>query len=123
MADQSTIDVVKTNLPSWLPDITDWTDQKIGTLLDQFGNNVNKVVRQFWLDRVNATAGLTDVADAGVSRPLSQVYQHAKEMLAYWDRLAGTGGQNSSVGKIKQRYPKRVGHGLNPFGGVYVRTD
>lgn len=123
MADQSKIDAVTLNLPSWRVELTDWTDQKVGATLDSLQGNVNATVRQFWVDRVNATAPLTDVADVGASRPLSQAYQHAQEMLRYWDRVAGTGGQGSTIGKIKRRYPKQVGRGLNPYGGVYVRTD
>lgn len=123
MADQSKIDAIKLNLPAWRSEITDWDDTKIGAVLDTLSANVNSTVRQFWLDRVNATSALTDVSDAGVARPLSQTFQHAQMMLEYWDRVAGTGGQASVVGKIKRRYPERIGFGLNRYGGVYVRTD
>lgn len=125
MADQAKIDLVKMNLPSWLNEIADWTDGKIGATLDALSQNVSSTVRQFWLDRVNATSPLTDVSDVGASRPLSQSYQHAQEMLHYWDRVAGTGGQASALGKIKRRYERRADrpYGLTPYGGVYVRAD
>lgn len=126
MADQSKIDLVKANLPSWREEVTpDWDDTMIGSLLDVHAGNVNKVVRQFWLQRVNDTAALTDVADVGASRPLSQLYQHAQEMLRYWDKLSGEGATASSNGKIKKRYQRHGSppYGINPFGGVYVRTD
>jgi hypothetical protein len=127
LADQAKIDLVKINLPSWRVDLVpDWNDDtKIGTFLDTLSGNVNATVRQFWLDRVNATAPLTDVADVGASRPLSQAYQHAQEMLHYWDRIAASGDQTSKLGKIKQRYKRcpTPPYGLNPYGGVYVRTD
>lgn len=124
MASQEKIDAVKLNLPAWRVDLTSWKDDaKIGEVLDTLKGNVNGTIRQFWLDRVNDTSALTDVSDVGSSRPLSQTYQHAKEMLAYWDRLAGTGGLASKNGKIKQRYARERGAGLNPNGGVYVRVD
>lgn len=127
MADQAKIDIVKMNLPSWRVDLVpDWNDDtKIGAFLDALAGNATATIRQFWLDRVNATAPLTDVADVGASRPLSQAYQHAQEMLRYWDRVAGTGGQASTIGKIKKRYQRcpTPPYGLSPYGGVYVRSD
>lgn len=124
MADQSKIDQVVLNLPAWRAELTDWTDEKIGTVLDTLAANVNATVRQFWLQRANETSALTDVADVGASRPLSQTYQHAREMLAYWDRVAGTGGQGTVLGKIKDRTrPRRYGTGLQSTGDVYARTD
>lgn len=123
MADQSAVDLVKLNLPAWRVQLTDWDDTKIGSVLDTMSGNVNKTVRQFWLQRVNETSALTDVADVGASRPLSQTYQHAKEMLEYWDRASGAGAAATSVNKIKQRYPRGRNSSLNRDGGVYVRTD
>jgi hypothetical protein len=125
LAEQSDIDNVKLNLPSWTAELTDWDDTKIGAVLDGNGTNIYKTVWQFWLQRVGDLSALTDVSDAGASRPLSQTYQHATDMLKYWDAVAG---QNAtSVGKIKRRYPRRHGHyppyGLQPYGGVYIRTD
>lgn len=125
MADQVTIDKVKVYLPSWLGELTNWDDAKIGTVLDGNQNSIFGTVYVFWLQRVGDLSALTDVTDAGASRPLSQTYQHAQDMLQYWDKVAG---QNAtSVGKIRRRYHSRhVNHppfGLQPYGGVYVRTD
>ena len=89
MADQDKIDLVKLNLPAWRGELASWDDTKIGNVLDQLKGNVNATIRQFWLDRVNDTSVLTDVSDVGASRPLSQTYQHAQEMLA---RGAGESG-------------------------------
>lgn len=123
MADQAKVDAVKLNLPAWRLELTDWSDEKINTVLDSLSSNINSTVRQFWLDRVNTTAPLTDVADVGASRPLSQAYQHAQEMLRYWDQIAGTGRTGSKVVNIKKRYPERYARGLLSSGGVYARTD
>lgn len=123
MTDQAKIDSVKLNLPAWRSDLPSWDDASIGDMLDKFEGNVNKVVRQFWLQRVNETSALTDVSDVGASRPLSQSYQHAKEMLQYWDRLANEGATATRIGKIKKRYPDPTYVGLNRYGGVYARAD
>lgn len=125
MADQVKIDLVKINLPSWRQEITTWNDTKIGQMLDTVSGNVSKTVRLFWLERVNNTSALTDIADVGASRPLSQTYQHAQDMLRYWDKIAGEGSTASSVGKIKRRYQRhpQPPYGLTPYGGVYARTD
>lgn len=125
MAEQTDIDNVKLNLPTWTAELTQWDDTFIGTVLDNNGTNIFKTVYQFWLQRVGDLSALTDVTDAGASRPLSQTYQHALDMLNYWDKVSG---QNAtSVGKIKRRYHRRHGHGypygLQPYGGAYVRTD
>ena len=125
MADQATIDQVKLNLPSWTAELTQWDDAFIGTVLDGNSSNVFQCVYQFWLQRVGDLSALTDVTDAGASRPLSQTHQHAQDMLAYWDKVVGQGA--TSVGRIRRRYHKRHGvyppYGLQPYGGVYVRTD
>jgi hypothetical protein len=125
LAAQTDIDNVKGYLPSWTAELTQWDDTFIGTVLDSNGTNIFKTVWQFWLQRVGDLSALTDVMDAGASRPLSQTYQHAQEMLKYWDAVAGMNA--TSVGKIRRRYPRRHGHfpyyGLQPYGGVYVRTD
>lgn len=123
MASQDSIDRVKDNLPTWAAEIAGWDDAKITTVLDKVEDNATKTVRLFWLQRVSDTAAFTDVSDAGSNRPLSQTYQHAKEMLTYWDRLAGVFG--TRIGKIKRRYPRPVGNvvPLSDYGGVYARTD
>lgn len=122
MADQATIDVVKTNLPSWTSEQTDWDDTKIGIVLDSNCANVNATVYQFWLQRVSDLTAVTDMSDAGSSRPLSQAYQHAQDMLKYWSVLGGPNA--TSLGKIKRRYHRRRGgYGMSEYGGVYARTD
>jgi hypothetical protein len=126
LADQTTIDKVKVYLPSWIGELTNWDDPKIGSVLDGNQNNIFGTVYIFWLQRVGDLSALTDVLDAGAARPLSQTYQHAQEMLQYWDKVSG---QNAtSVGRIKRRYHRRHGrgippYGITPYGGVYVRTE
>ena len=59
-----------------------WNDAKI---LSRWAGTVYRTVREYWVDRVNATAGYIDLTNEGL--PASQLYQHAKEMLAYWDSM------------------------------------
>lgn len=122
MAAQADIDLVKLDLPTWAAEQTNWDDVKIGAVLDGNGANLNAAVYQFWLQRVSDLTAITDIADAGASRPLSQTYQHAKDMLNLWSTLGGPNA--TSVGKIKRRYHhNRPGYGLSEYGGVYARTD
>jgi hypothetical protein len=122
LAAQADIDSVKLNLPTWAAEQTDWDDVKIGTVLDSNGTNLNAATYQFWLQRVSDLTAITDMADAGITRPLSQTYQHAQDMLKYWSALGGPNA--TSIGKIKKRYHhNRPGYGLAEYGGVYARTD
>lgn len=124
MASPASISLVRDDLPSWAESVAAWDDNKVIEILDKHGDNVARTVRQFWLQRVSDTAALTDISDAGSSRPLSQTYQHALEMLKYWDKIAGTVG-GTTIGKIKRRYERPVGNTvpLSEYGGVYARTD
>jgi hypothetical protein len=121
LANQATIDEVKSNLPSWITDQTDWDDAKIGAALDGNRQNPLVVTRLFWLQRVSDLTAITDVSDAGGARPMSQTYQHAMDMFKYWDSIAGF--QSTSVGKIRRRYKRRHGYGLSEYGGTYGRVD
>jgi hypothetical protein len=123
LAAQTIIDAVKSNLPAWRTELTPgWDDAKIGTLLDANCLNVFKVVRLFWLQRVSDLTAITDVTDVNSTRPLSQTYQHAQDMLHYWDRIAGVDA--TSVTKIKRRYHRRHhSYGLSDYAGVYGRVD
>jgi hypothetical protein len=122
LADQALIDKVKANLPSWAEELASWDDTKVGEMLDTNNSNVPGTVRLFWLQRVSDLAAISDVTDASSTRPLSQTYQHAQEMLKYWDRIGGVDA--SSVVNIKRRYRRRHGgYGLSDYGGVYARTD
>lgn len=122
MADQVTIDQVRLNLPTWIEEQTDWDDNKIGAALDSNNQNVLWVIAAFWRQRVADLSAITDMADAGTNRPLSQTYQHAMEQMRFWDSIAGYNA--TSVGKIKRRYRRRHGsYGLSEYGGVYGRVD
>lgn len=124
MASQISIDQVKDNLPTWAVEIAGWDDSKITAVLDRTKDNPTKTVRLFWVQRVSDTAAFTDLSDAGSNRPLSQTYQHAKEMLGYWDQQIARGSE-TTIGKIKRRYPRPVGDvvPLADYGGAYARAD
>lgn len=122
MASQADIDTVALNLPSWREELAGWDDDKIGTVLDTLDGQIYASVRLFWLERVSDLSAVTDVSEAGSARPLSQTFQHAQQMLKYWDSVAGINA--TSVGKIKRRYHRHnYGYGIADYGGVYARTD
>ncbi len=122
MASQTSIDIVKQNLPDWAEELAGWDDSKIAEMLNNNGDKAFPTVRLFWLQRVSNTSALTDVSEAGSSRPLTQTHQHALDMLNYWDKVAGP--TRTVVGKIKRRYNRPRGmDGLSPYGGTYARTE
>lgn len=51
----------------------------------RWGGSVFRTVREYWVDRVNATAGYIDLSSEGL--PASQLHAHAKAMLEYWDKI------------------------------------
>ena len=77
------IAAVRTLLP---PDATDngWDDAEI---ILRWKGSVFRTVREYWVDRVNQTAGYLDLSQDGL--PASQIYQHAMEQLKYWDEMCG----------------------------------
>ena len=96
----------------WLPaDAVDngWDDAKI---TDEWPGSVVGLVRKYWYDRVQQTAGYLDVPDPGGTLPITQLHQHAMEMLQYWDAWILKFGYSLSpmrsvtFGKIRKRYPK-----------------
>lgn len=129
MASDANIALVQQNLPSWreeLP-VLPWDVTQIGLALDANGGNVLAAVRMFWVQRVSDTQPLVDVRDANSSRPLSQDYEQARQMLAYWDSYIEM-GHGTRMGKIKKRYKNRnrggtVGIDSYGYGSPYVRTD
>lgn len=63
-----------------------WTDEYIETIMEtvQF-NSPAKAVRYFWYQRVQETAEYLDVG-----KPLTQIHEQARKMLAYWDLVLAT---------------------------------
>lgn len=56
--------------------------------LERWAGSVYRTVREYWVDRVNDTAGYLDLSNEGL--PASQLFDHARQMLAYWDSLIAT---------------------------------
>lgn len=99
--------VIKAN---WLPtDAADngWNDAKI---TDNWSGSVVGLVRSYWYDRVQQTAGYLDIPDPGGTLPVTQLHRQAMEMLQYWDAWILKYGLNVlpsrsvTFGKIRRRY-------------------
>ncbi len=63
-----------------------WTTAKA---LERWAGTVYRTVREFWVDRVNDTAGFIDLTNDGL--PASQLYRQARDMLDYWDKMIAAG--------------------------------
>jgi hypothetical protein len=66
------------------PDPTTYTDAELTERLTDAGNDVNVVARDIWQEKLAAASTFVNVSEGGSSRSLSQAYDHAKEMLAYY---------------------------------------
>lgn len=96
----------------WLPDDAadnGWDDAKI---TDEWAGSIPQLVRAYWYDRVQQTAGYLDIPDPGGTLPITQLHRQAMEMLQYWDAwilkygTSVTGMRTVSFGRIKRRYKK-----------------
>lgn len=82
-----------------------WDDAKI---ILMWAGGVYRTVREYWVFRVNETAGYIDLSNEGL--PANQLWTNAKTMLEYWDKLIAeslsvTGelfGRGSRTRKIKR---------------------
>lgn len=131
MSTQDQIDQVTKELPTWRIDLMGWDDTTVGTMIDLNSNvrgqdPVAWTIRIFWVQRVAILSAATDVSESGSSRPFSQSYEHAMEMVKYYDSYIAT-GNFTTLGKIRKRY--RRPHGVYMpmddygYGGAYVRTS
>ena len=73
-----------------------WTDQYISDLLSGMDFSPAKVVRFFWLQRVNESAEYIDIG-----KPLTQIHKQAKDMLAYWDSIINGYGSEEMILETK----------------------
>lgn len=65
---------------------TTYTDTLIGTLVDSLG--VNGAAAVVWREKAAKYASMVSVSEAGSSRSMSDLFQHAKEMQELYERLA-----------------------------------
>lgn len=82
MAAQEEIDAVRDMLGS--DSLTsDWTDDKIGALLDA-GDSPVSIARKYWESRMAETVESADVEESGSRRALSQIFKNSASMAAYF---------------------------------------
>lgn len=63
----------------------DWTELFISNLMEENAYTPAQTVRYFWYQRVQETAEYLDL-----SKPLTQIHEQARKMLAYWDLVVQT---------------------------------
>lgn len=71
-----------------------YSDTELSDRLTDAAGSPVLVARDVWIEKMAAAAALVNVSEGGSSRALSAVYDHAKDMVAYWsaraDAEAGT---------------------------------
>lgn len=60
-----------------------WDDIRVGLDLDN-GLTPNAIALDWWRARMAQTANLMDTSEAGSQRSLSQAWQHARDMVTYY---------------------------------------
>lgn len=60
-----------------------WTEAKIDAALDG-GETPNEIARRYWEYRMSRSSTMADVSESGSSRKLSQIFENAKALAAYY---------------------------------------
>lgn len=92
------IALVQELLPSVAVTDYGWTENVISDLMRNMNFGPTEAVRYFWLQRVNETSEYLDVN----GKPLTQIRDHARTMLAYWDNVLKTRGTEAIGPGVKQ---------------------
>lgn len=71
-------------LPRDSDKLYDWNEEKIQEVLDEYEDSLARTVQRFWYERVAETFEYISVKEGGTERPLNQIHQNARYMLAYW---------------------------------------
>lgn len=79
-----------------------WTDAALGALIDELG--VDSATSRVWAEKQARYSKLVDVSEAGASRKMSQAFDQATKMAAYWRTIAEgdvvDSGRSARVHKI-----------------------
>lgn len=104
MAEPEDIDRVRkgTNEPT----TANYSDEYIGDLVDAIG--VSGACVSIWEDKSAKFSTMGDVSEAGASHKLSQLYDNAMKMLAYWKAQAEEEAGGSPSGRPKVRKIQRT---------------
>lgn len=68
------------------PTEDNWTDVQLSALIDELG--VDSATSRVWSEKQARYSKLVDVSEAGASRKMSQAFDQATKMAAYWRAIA-----------------------------------
>lgn len=77
-----------------------YPDDAIQQLIDNHGL-IGTIVR-IWRDRAARFSALADVSDSGARHSFSQLYDHARKQLAYWENVLSNEGTGSSATRVSK---------------------
>lgn len=63
-----------------------YSDADLADRLTDAGESINTAALVLWKEKMIAASGFVDVSEGGSSRKMSQAYDHAKEMVAFFER-------------------------------------
>jgi len=72
-----------------------YTDTELASRISDAAN-IYAAARDIWMEKLAVFAGFVNISEGGSSRSMSQAYDHAKEMVAFYTSLAEGSGGNST---------------------------
>ena len=87
-----------------------FSDEDIEDLLEQTGGNLDRAAYEGWRRKAAEYADLVNVTEGNSSREMSDLHEHALEMIAYYgrSRFGPTEGR-TRIGRIKSRSETELG--------------
>lgn len=81
------------------PTQDNWTDAQLNLLIDE--GSVESATAAVWREKQARFSSLVDVSEAGASRKMSQAFDNAQKMAAYWLGVAG-GRSGARIHRIER---------------------
>jgi len=96
----------KEGIVGYLPADSDklygWDEEKIEKVLMEYDGSLSRTMQRFWLERWANTHEFINISEAGTNRALEQIWQHIKDMLAYWDDKVAKEFRGIRFGEIER---------------------
>lgn len=79
------------------PEVSDFSDNDLGTVLTEYAGDLNRAAAQVWRIKAGRYADLVSMSEGNSNRQWSGAYKQALEMAEMYDAIAdGDGGAGSS---------------------------
>lgn len=83
----ATVEQVIGYLPTDSDKFYGWDKAKVEEVLEEYEGSLAQCLKRFWYERVSNTHEYISIVEGGTARPLNQIWEHARQMLAYWTQV------------------------------------